>query len=188
MALNARDLPWVGTLVHYLHAAAGFPITSTWLAAIKAGNYASWPGLTYANTSKYCPDSTKTKKGQLSQNHQGPSLLPHHYSRLECNLQLIPPNFHHANAAERAIQTFKAHFLSILAGIDDRFPNYLWDKLLTQAELSLNLLRQASLAPAISAWVYFHDPFYYDTTPLGPHGMPCDHSQQNLHMTLLGLS
>jgi hypothetical protein len=41
-ALNATDLPSIGALVHYLHAAAGFPVKSTWLAAIKAGNYASW--------------------------------------------------------------------------------------------------------------------------------------------------
>ena len=53
LALNAGDLPSVGALVHYLHAAAGFPVKSTWLAAIKAGNYASWPGLTYANAAKY---------------------------------------------------------------------------------------------------------------------------------------
>jgi hypothetical protein len=37
LALNAHDLPSVGALVHYLHAAAGFPVKSTWLAAIKAG-------------------------------------------------------------------------------------------------------------------------------------------------------
>ncbi|KAL7475350.1 hypothetical protein ACHAW6_001271 [Cyclotella cf. meneghiniana] len=86
--------------------------------------------------------------------------------------QLIPPNVHCTNVAERTIQTFKGHFLSILAGIDDSFPNYLWDKLLPQAELSLNLLRQASLAPAISAWEYFHIPFNYDATPLGPMGCP----------------
>ena len=50
--------------------------------------------------------------------------------------QLVPPDVHHANAAERAIQTFKAHFLRILAGIDTSFPNYLWDKLLLQTELT----------------------------------------------------
>ena len=71
MALNAGDLPSIGALVHYLHAAAGFPVKSTWLAAIKAGNYASWPGLTYANASKYCPDSVETTKGHLRQTRQG---------------------------------------------------------------------------------------------------------------------
>ena len=50
-ALNAHDLPSIGSLVRYLHAAAGFPVKSTWLAAIKAGNFSTWPGLTYANAS-----------------------------------------------------------------------------------------------------------------------------------------
>ena len=31
------------------------------------------------------------------------------------NYQLVPPNTHWSNAAERAIRKFKAHFLSILA-------------------------------------------------------------------------
>ena len=70
-ALNAHDLPSVGALVHYLHATAGFPVKSTWLAAIKAGNFASWPGLTYANAAKYCPSSDETIKGHLSQVRQG---------------------------------------------------------------------------------------------------------------------
>jgi hypothetical protein len=48
--------------------------------------------------------------------------------------QLIPPNMHRRNQAERAICTFKNHFLSILAGVDAAFPLYLWDLLLPQAE------------------------------------------------------
>ena len=47
----------MGALVRYLHVAAGFSVKSTWLEAIKSGNYSSWPGLTYANASKYCPIS-----------------------------------------------------------------------------------------------------------------------------------
>jgi hypothetical protein len=70
-ALNMHDLPSVGALVHYLHAAVGFPVKSTWLAAIKAGNFASWPGLTYANASKFCPSSDETIKGHPSQVRQG---------------------------------------------------------------------------------------------------------------------
>ena len=52
-ALNAHNLPSVGMLVHYLHDAAAFPVKSTWLAAIKASNFASWSGLNYANASKF---------------------------------------------------------------------------------------------------------------------------------------
>ena len=31
--------------------------------------------------------------------------------------QLVPPNEHRRNVAERAIRKFKAHFLAILAGV-----------------------------------------------------------------------
>jgi hypothetical protein len=47
---------------------------------------------------------------------------------------------HRCNWAERAIKTFKDHFLSILGGVDQFFPPYLWDLHLPQAELTLNLL------------------------------------------------
>jgi hypothetical protein len=39
--------------------------------------------------------------------------------------QLVPPDMHHHNWAERAICTFKDHFLAILAGVDSAFPPYL---------------------------------------------------------------
>ena len=39
--------------------------------------------------------------------------------------QLVTPDIHRRNAAEWAIQTFKAHFLSILAGIAPDFPKLL---------------------------------------------------------------
>ena len=61
----------MGALIHYLHAAAGFPVKSTWLEAINARNYSSWPGLTYANASKYCPISVESVKGHLTQSRQG---------------------------------------------------------------------------------------------------------------------
>jgi hypothetical protein len=60
-----------------------------------------------------------------------------------CDLQLVPPDTHRRNLAERAIQTFKSHFIAILAGVDHSFPMNLWDRLLPQAELTLNLLRQS---------------------------------------------
>ena len=44
--------------------------------------------------------------------------------------QLVPAHIHRRNAAERAIRTFKAHFLAILAGVVEDFPKYLWDLLL----------------------------------------------------------
>lgn len=57
--------------------------------------------------------------------------------------QLVPPNMHRRNAAERAIRTFKAHFLAILAIVAPDFPRYLWDLLVPQVEMTLNFLCQA---------------------------------------------
>ena len=67
--------------------------------------------------------------------------------------QLVPPDVHCHNIAKRSICTFKAHFLSILSGIPPSFPNYLWDKLLPQTELSLNLLRHSTVSPPTYSWV-----------------------------------
>ena len=46
--------------------------------------------------------------------------------------QLVPPNVHRRNIAERAVITFKAYFLAILAGVDPELPKYMWDNLLVQ--------------------------------------------------------
>ena len=67
------------------------------------------------------------------------------------NYQLVPPNTHRSNAAERAIHTFKAHFISKLAGVAPDFPWNLWDLLLPQTELTLNLVRQETLDPSRSS-------------------------------------
>jgi hypothetical protein len=84
----------------------------------------------------------------------------------QSKFQLVPPEMHHCNRAERAIRTFKDHFLSILAGVDQSFPPYLWDLLLPYAEITLNLLRQSTLNPRILAWEFFHGPFDFNKTPL----------------------
>jgi hypothetical protein len=65
-----------------------------------------------------------------------------------CNLQLVPPDTHCRNLAERAIQTFKSHFIAILAGVDSSFPMSLWDRLVPQAVMTLNLLCQANKTPS----------------------------------------
>jgi len=90
--------------------------------------------------------------------------------RKHCNLQLVPPDTHRRNLAERAIQTFKSHFISILAGVDPAFAMRLWDRLLPQAVVSLNMLRQATKTPTMSAYQYVNGPFDYNATPLGPLG------------------
>ena len=84
--------------------------------------------------------------------------------------QLVPLHVHRHNAAERAIKTFRDHFLSIISGVDALFLNYLWDKLLPHADINLNLLQQSTLSPAMSAWEQFNGLFNYNATEIGPVG------------------
>ena len=86
-----------------------------------------------------------------------------------CRYQLVPPHVHRRNRAERAIRTFKDHFLAILAGAAPTFPRDRWDLLLPQAELTLNLLRP-SPQPTMSAWHHLFGPYNFDATPMGPAG------------------
>ena len=50
-----------------MHAVCGYPVKSTWLAAIEKGNYIGWPLLTVRNVKKYYPETTKNPKGHLNQ-------------------------------------------------------------------------------------------------------------------------
>ncbi len=56
--------------------------------------------------------------------------------------KLVPPGNHQCNQEEHTIQMFKLNFISILAGVDNKFPLSLWCHLLKLTELTLNLLRQ----------------------------------------------
>jgi hypothetical protein len=68
---NVHDLPSTEQVVKYLHAAAGFPTKSTWLKAINAGFYASWPMINARNVNKYFPESEETQKGHMRQKRSG---------------------------------------------------------------------------------------------------------------------
>lgn len=64
-------------------------------------------------------------------------------------LMLVPPCMHRVNAAEKAIDIFKSHFITGLDTVDLNFPLYLWCRLLPLATTTLNLLRPCA--------------FYWDT-------------------------
>jgi hypothetical protein len=82
--------------------------------------------------------------------------------------QLVPPHCHRCNAAERAIRTFKEHFLAGISSVDPTFQLHLWDSLLSQAEITLNLLRTSRLHPQISAVAHFHGLVDYNKTAFAP--------------------
>jgi hypothetical protein len=57
-------------LINYLHAASFSPVKSTWITAIKNGNFTSWPGLTEQAVEKHLSKSTSTTKCHLNQQRQ----------------------------------------------------------------------------------------------------------------------
>ena len=87
--------------------------------------------------------------------------------------QLTPPHIHRRNAAERAIRTFKNHFISGLCSVDRNFPLHLWCCLLNQAELTLNMLRTSRINPNLSAHEQIHGTHDFNATPLAPPGTRC---------------
>ena len=82
--------------------------------------------------------------------------------------QLVPPYVHRRNATERAIQTWKNHFLSGLAICDPSFPVREWDRLLEQADISLNILRQSRRFPDLSAYASIWGNYDFNACSLAP--------------------
>jgi hypothetical protein len=84
--------------------------------------------------------------------------------------QLVPPHCHRRNAAESAIRTFKEHCVAGLSSVNPSFPMHLWDRLLPQAEITLNLLRTSRLHPQLSAAAHYHGLVDYNKTASAPPG------------------
>jgi hypothetical protein len=87
-----------------------------------------------------------------------------------CKYQLVPPDNHRINLVEHAIQIFKNHFKAVIAGVDENFPKQLWDRLLPQMVLTLNLLHQSNVAPTVSAYQYVNERLLQQNAP-GTGGM-----------------
>ena len=274
-ANNVYDLPSTEQGIKWMHAVCGYPVKSTWLKAIAAGNFIGWPLLTTQNVKKYYPETTETPKGHLNQTRKnvrstktfetndantlkgkkardvgihvynvretifsdqtgkfpkrsqrgfkyimvmveidsnailvepmksrkdeemiraydallarlrlaGSTPRKHvldnevsdnmkHHIQVTCKLdmELVPPGCHQRNAAEVAIRNFKTHFLSVMAGVAEDFPTNLWDRLLPQTEITLNLQRQSNATPNVSAYAHLSGPFDYNKMPLAPMG------------------
>ena len=309
-ANSVYDLPSTEEAIKWMHAVCGYPVKSTWIKAVKAGNYVGWPLLNERTVRKYYPETVETPKGHKNQTrknvrttrdqptswaHQQEQLavgqssdlkistrgtraiaaqipfsepntsqlrgkklrdvytkvydvretvfsdqtgafptrsqqgnkyimvmveidsnailveplksrndqeLARAYKTLMTRLQqagivpkkhvldnevskamksiikeeyrmemeLVPPGCHRRNAAEVAIRNFKSHFLSVLAGTAEDFPPSLWDRLLPQTEITLNLLRQSNATPNVSAYAHLSGPFDYNKQPLAPMG------------------
>jgi hypothetical protein len=103
--------------------------------------------------------------------NEASSALQQYMVSVDVDYQLVPPHVHRRNAAERAIRTFKNHFIAGLCSTDPDFPLHLWDRLLPQALLTLNLLRGSRINPNLSAYAQLHGAFDFNRTPIAPPGI-----------------
>ena len=75
---------------------------------------------------------------------------------------------HRINETKWAAQMFKNHFLAGLCTIESQFPMQLWDDLLNQAEIALNLLIMSRVNRKILAYAQLEGPFNFNKTLLAP--------------------
>ena len=92
------------------------------------------------------------------------------FELMKIQYQLVPAGTHRRNAAERAIQTFKSHLIAGICGADPNFPLHLWDTLIEQCEITLNMLRASRIHPQLSAHDSLNGTFDFNKTPLAPVG------------------
>ena len=84
--------------------------------------------------------------------------------------QLVPPSNLRVNNAEREIQTLKNHFISGLRSVDVDFHLQLWDRMINQETISLNILRRSRIHPHLLYYTHTYGEFDYNFTPLYPLG------------------
>jgi hypothetical protein len=66
------------------------------------------------------------------------------------------------------LKTFKNHFIAGLCSVDPNFPLKLWDKLLPQATITLNLLKKSCINPRMSAYAQLNGYFHFNRSPMAP--------------------
>jgi hypothetical protein len=121
-------------------------------------------------------------------NNECSQLMKDFMDKQQVDYQLVPLGVHRQNAAERAIRTFKNHFVAGLCSVDKNFELHLWDKLLPQAKLTLNLLQASQTNPKLSAHAQINGAFDFNRTPLAPpgtcilaHDKPAKHTTRAPH-------
>ena len=74
--------------------------------------------------------------------------------------QLVPLDSHRRNVAERSMRIHKEYSIRMLIVIDVKFSISMWDYLIKQTNITINLLRQIRVHPHLSAWYHYNGLFY----------------------------
>jgi hypothetical protein len=102
--------------------------------------------------------------------NEASQLIKSHLHDKNIAFQLAPPYSHRRNATERAIISFKDHLIAGICSTDKAFPIHLWDILLPQSVITLNMLRISRTNPKLSASIHIDGQYDYNRAPMAPPG------------------
>jgi hypothetical protein len=102
--------------------------------------------------------------------NEASKLLKMYLHQQGITFQLVPPYSHRRYSAERAIRSFKDHLIPGLCSTDKSFPMHLWDRLLPQAVITLNMLRTSKINPKLSAATHIYGQYDFNRATMAPPG------------------
>jgi hypothetical protein len=102
--------------------------------------------------------------------NEASKLLKTYLHQQDITFQLVPPYSHRRNAEERKIRSFKDHLIAGLCSTEKSFPMHLWDRLLPQSVITLNMLRTSRINPKLSASTHIDGQYDYNRSPMAPPG------------------
>ena len=71
--------------------------------------------------------------------------LMKYFEDTDIQFKLVPPHMHFRSAAEKALRTFKNHFIDVLCTANRRFPFYLWDRKMPYLKLIIRLCMNGTM-------------------------------------------
>jgi hypothetical protein len=102
--------------------------------------------------------------------NEASQLLKSYLHDKNITFQLVPPYSQIRNAAERAMISLKDHLIAGICSTDKAFPMHMWDRLLPQAVITLNMLRISHINPKLSASTHIDCHYDYNKAPMAPLG------------------
>jgi hypothetical protein len=110
------------------------------------------------------------KPNLMKLDNEASKLLKDYLYQQDITFQLVPPYSHRRNSAEQAIRSFTDHLIARLCSTDKSFPMHLWDEILSQAVITLNMLRTSRINPKLSAATHISGQYDFNRAPLAPPG------------------
>jgi hypothetical protein len=110
----------------------------------------------------------KPKLMQLD--NKASKLLKDYLYKQDITFQLVPPYSHIRNSVERATISFKDHLIASLCSTYKSFPVHLWDRIMPQEVITLNMLRTSRINPKLSVATHLFGQYDFNRAPMAPPG------------------